>query len=83
MLTSKMSDLLSSPVDEKVEITSNFQELPLPTEDEIENMLTEIRQLEQEEIQSSNEDDDKKQDRNNDALKNVLSDIPSFPETNK
>ncbi|PHS31185.1 MAG: hypothetical protein COA95_07000 [Methylophaga sp.] len=78
-----MSDLLSSPVDEKVEITSNFQELPLPTEDEIENMLTEIRQLEQEEIQSSNEDDDKKQDRNNDALKNVLSDIPSFPETNK
>lgn len=83
MLTSKMSELLNSPIDENMDITPDSQELPLPTESDIENMLTEIRQLEQEEVQSSNEDDNKKQSGENNALKNVLSDIPSFSETNK
>ncbi|MFW5426711.1 MAG: hypothetical protein ACKE8R_05625 [Methylophagaceae bacterium] len=58
-LTSKMSDLLSESIDENLNSTSAFKEPPLPTESEIENMLTEIRQLEQEEIQSPVENESK------------------------
>jgi len=52
MLASKMTDLLNEPIDEKLKSTSVSNEPPLPSESEVENMLAEIRQLEQEEIQS-------------------------------
>jgi hypothetical protein len=77
MLTSKISDLLSNPVDESLNKTSASKEPPLPTESEIENMLDEIRQLEQEEIQSSTENETKKPDGQNDELRNVLSNLNS------
>ncbi|MBL1321004.1 MAG: hypothetical protein COA63_008095 [Methylophaga sp.] len=79
MLTSKMSDLLSSPVDEKLNNVSPAKEPPLPTESEIESMLSEIRQIEQEEIQSSVEKESKEAIGENGERKNVLSNS----ETNK
>jgi hypothetical protein len=62
MFASKMSDLLSNPVGENSNNTAVAEETPLPTENEIENMLAEIRQIEQEEIQSSVERETKKPD---------------------
>ncbi len=48
-----MSDLLKEAIDDDVSGTPASEPSPLPTESEMENMLTEIRQLEQEDIQSS------------------------------
>ncbi len=54
-----MSDLLSEPIDDILNSTSASEESPLPTENEIEEMLAEIRQLEQEEIESSVDNESK------------------------
>ena len=61
----------------------NFIETPLPSEDEIETMLAEIRQLEQEEIQTASDFSDEKPNKEKDPLKQVLSSIPSFSKMNK
>ncbi len=60
-----------------------YIETPLPSEDEIETMLAEIRQLEQEEIQTATDFSDEKPNKEKDPLKQVLSSIPSFSEINK
>jgi hypothetical protein len=76
VLASKMSESLSTEDERHIET-------PLPSEDEIESMLTEIRQLEQEEIQTATDFSDDKPNKEKDPLKQVLSSIPSFSEMNK
>jgi len=71
MLISKMSGLLSKPESEELASTPISQEPPLPTESEIENMLDEIRQLEQEEIQSASDNESKQADGQNNELSNI------------
>ncbi|MDQ7072615.1 MAG: hypothetical protein Q9N32_02435 [Gammaproteobacteria bacterium] len=56
---------------------------PLPSEDDIEAMLSEVKQLEQQEMQAESAYSDNPSQKDTDPLKQVLSTIPAFSETNK
>ena len=75
-LALKMAESLTTQGEE-------LKQAPLPSEDDIETMLSEIRQLEQQEMQAESAYSDKHSQKDTDPLKQVLSTIPAFSETNK
>ena len=64
------------------EMWDDLTEEPLPSEEELESMFREIKQLDQDDDSGQNESVTGKP-RNGDELKSILSSIPSFSQMNK
>ncbi len=78
-MTDKLVDAEYALEEMMTELTSQ----PLPSEAELDEMMSEIRVLEQNEAMKEIEEDASKPASNQDELKAILSNIPSFTEMNK
>ncbi len=73
-------------VDAKMAVSDMWDDLteePLPSEDDLESMFEEIRQLDQQEPETPQIDEEVAGPEEGDELKSILSSIPSFSQMNK